>query len=110
MWDVRAQELGDGASDPADIGDGLVVGAPTWNSDCDTERSGTNWDGILDDIKGWSANAVWDSEVQHSDCLCIDIAFVTYSISFVPLTCAVCRGRLEKQASCCLWLGRCRWL
>lgn len=56
------EELGDGASDPADIGetelskskdfDGLVVGAPTWNTDCDTERSGTNWDGILEDIKG----------------------------------------------------------
>ena len=59
---VRVQELGDDASDPADIGEtelgklpdfsGLVVGAPTWNTDCDTERSGTNWDGLLDDIKG----------------------------------------------------------
>jgi len=56
------QEFGDEASDPADIGEtdlqklpeyhGLVVGAPTWNTDCDTERSGTNWDGVLEDIKG----------------------------------------------------------
>lgn len=58
------QEFGDEASDPADIGEtdlqklpefhGLVVGAPTWNTDCDTERSGTNWDGVLEDIKGES--------------------------------------------------------
>ncbi|DBA89413.1 TPA: hypothetical protein ACH3X1_004048 [Trebouxia sp. C0004] len=56
------EEFGDEASDPADIGEtdlqklpdyyGLVVGAPTWNTDCDTERSGTNWDGLLKDIKG----------------------------------------------------------
>ncbi|DBB17496.1 hypothetical protein WJX82_011312 [Trebouxia sp. C0006] len=55
------EEFGDEASDPADIGErelqklpefhGLVVGAPTWNTDCDTERSGTNWDGVLEDIK-----------------------------------------------------------
>lgn len=59
---IIKEELGADASDPADIGetelgklpdfDGLVVGAPTWNTDCDTERSGTNWDGLLDDIKG----------------------------------------------------------
>ena len=63
-WSACAllQEFGDEASDPADIGEtdlqtlpefhGLVVGAPTWNTDCDTERSGTNWDGLLEDIKG----------------------------------------------------------
>ena len=56
------QEFGDEADGPTDIGEtelaklgdyhGLVVGAPTWNTDVDTERSGTNWDGVLEDIKG----------------------------------------------------------
>lgn len=58
----KLQELGEQADTPADIGEtelsklpefsGLVVGAPTWNTDADTERSGTNWDGLLEDIKG----------------------------------------------------------
>lgn len=56
------QELGDDATDPqeiadADLGsladyDALVVGAPTWNTGADTERSGTGWDNLLDDIRG----------------------------------------------------------
>lgn len=55
-------ELGDEATEPSDIGDatvsslaeydGLVVGAPTWNTGADSERSGTAWDNLLDDIKG----------------------------------------------------------
>ena len=32
--------------------DGLVVGAPTWNTGADSERSGTGWDEVLSDISG----------------------------------------------------------
>ncbi len=32
--------------------DGLVVGAPTWNTGADSERSGTGWDDVLSDISG----------------------------------------------------------
>ena len=32
--------------------DGLVVGAPTWNTGADSERSGTGWDDVLRDISG----------------------------------------------------------
>lgn len=54
--------LGDDAADPVDIGDadlstlcaydGLIVGAPTWNTGADTERSGTAWDNVLAEIAG----------------------------------------------------------
>ena len=30
--------------------DGLICGTPTWNTGADTERSGTAWDGVLEDI------------------------------------------------------------
>jgi len=32
--------------------DGLIVGAPTWHTGADEQRSGTSWDDYLDDIKG----------------------------------------------------------
>ena len=35
--------------------DGLVVGAPTWNTGADSERSGTGWDDVLNDISGLSS-------------------------------------------------------
>ena len=51
-----------GTADPKDISDvdvsslvdydGLVVGAPTWNTGADSERSGTGWDDVLSDISG----------------------------------------------------------
>ena len=51
-----------GTADPKDISDvdvstlvefdGLVVGAPTWNTGADSERSGTGWDDVLNDISG----------------------------------------------------------
>ncbi|KAI0558733.1 Flavodoxin [Gracilaria domingensis] len=51
------QFLGDRADDPKDISDveasaitgyeALVVGAPTWNTDADSERTGTDWDEFL---------------------------------------------------------------
>ncbi len=30
--------------------DGIICGIPTWNTGADTERSGTAWDNMLDDI------------------------------------------------------------
>ncbi|CAL5229051.1 g12300 [Coccomyxa viridis] len=36
--------------------DGLVVGAPTWNTGADSERSGTGWDDVLSDISGLDLN------------------------------------------------------
>jgi len=30
--------------------DGLICGIPTWNTGADRERSGTAWDGVLEDI------------------------------------------------------------
>ena len=47
---------GDAVEGPNDIGDvsgdiagydGLIVGAPTWNTNADSERSGTEWDEFL---------------------------------------------------------------
>lgn len=56
------QALGESSTDPQEIADadlsslsdydGLIVGAPTWNTGADTERSGTGWDNLLDDIRG----------------------------------------------------------
>lgn len=56
------EELGEASTDPLEIADadlsslsgydGLIVGAPTWNTGADTERSGTGWDNLLDDIRG----------------------------------------------------------
>ena len=57
------QEMG--TAEPRDISDvkvstladfdGLVVGAPTWNTGADSERSGTGWDDVLNDISGLSS-------------------------------------------------------
>ena len=59
---ILLQELGESSTDPLEIADadlsslngydGLIVGAPTWNTGADTERSGTGWDNLLDDIRG----------------------------------------------------------
>lgn len=55
-------ELGDAVEDPVDIGDSevsaltefdnLIVGAPTWNTGADENRSGTSWDDVLEEIRG----------------------------------------------------------
>ncbi len=34
--------------------DGIICGIPTWNTGADSERSGTAWDSILEDIGGLS--------------------------------------------------------
>jgi hypothetical protein len=60
------QTLGDAANEPLDISDvpdltaaltdpaldGLIVGAPTWNTGADKGRSGTAWDDVLGQIAG----------------------------------------------------------
>jgi len=47
----EAQSIDDvSAGDLADF-DGLIVGAPTWNTGADEQRSGTGWDDYLDEIR-----------------------------------------------------------
>merc|ERR1719399_2007811 len=48
---LEAQSIDDvSAADLAGF-DGLIVGAPTWNTGADEQRSGTTWDDYLDEIK-----------------------------------------------------------
>jgi flavodoxin I len=49
---VEAKDVGDAS--PADLAgfDGLIVGAPTWNTGADEQRSGTAWDEYLEEIRG----------------------------------------------------------
>ena len=57
----RIHGLLDSAEDPKDISDvddlaefsnhdGIICGIPTWNTGADSERSGTAWDSILEEI------------------------------------------------------------
>merc|ERR1719343_28234 len=50
---VDPQDWGD-LAETADLAgyDGLIVGAPTWNTGADEYRSGTSFDDYLDEIKG----------------------------------------------------------
>jgi flavodoxin I len=64
--DLIKDALGDAALEPVDIGDvddlsatltdssldGLIVGAPTWNTGADEGRSGTAWDDVVSKIQG----------------------------------------------------------
>jgi len=60
--DALKEQLGDAVTAPQDIGDvdltsladydGLIVGAPTWNTGADAQRSGTAWDDALEEIGG----------------------------------------------------------
>ena len=36
--------------------DGIICGIPTWNTGADTERSGTAWDSMLEEIGGLNLN------------------------------------------------------
>jgi flavodoxin I len=50
----EAQDIGDvSAGDLAGF-DGLIVGAPTWHTGADEQRSGTTWDDYLDEIRALS--------------------------------------------------------
>eukprot|EP00978_Attheya_sp_CCMP212_P014558 scaffold37153_cov43-Attheya_sp.AAC.2 len=44
---LQANDIGDATADEILGADSLIVGAPTWHTDADTERSGTSWDGWL---------------------------------------------------------------
>ena len=46
---VSADYIGDATEDEIKNKDALIVGAPTWHTGSDTERSGTNWDQWLYD-------------------------------------------------------------
>jgi len=48
---VEAKDVGE--ISPSDLSgfDGLIVGAPTWNTGADEQRSGTAWDEYLEDIR-----------------------------------------------------------
>ena len=45
------QEIGEANLSDLNAHEGLIVGVPTWHTGADTERSGTDWDSLLDDIK-----------------------------------------------------------
>ena len=44
---VEAVDVGDVSGDDVAGFDGLIVGAPTWHTGADTERSGTAWDEFI---------------------------------------------------------------
>jgi flavodoxin I len=44
---LEANDIGDATADEILGADSLIVGAPTWNTGADTERSGTSWDDWL---------------------------------------------------------------
>ena len=44
---LEAMDIGDVSGDDLGGYDGLIVGAPTWNTGADTERSGTDWDEFI---------------------------------------------------------------
>jgi flavodoxin I len=48
---VEAKDMSEAS--PSDLSgfDGLIVGAPTWNTGADEQRSGTAWDEYLEDIR-----------------------------------------------------------
>merc|ERR1711972_590948 len=48
---LEAQEIGDVEAADLTGFDGLIVGAPTWNTGADEQRSGTAWDDYLEEIK-----------------------------------------------------------
>jgi len=41
---LEATEIGDASDTEITANEGLIVGAPTWNTGADQERSGTDWD------------------------------------------------------------------
>ena len=46
---VEYQDIGDTSDDEILGNDALIVGAPTWHTDADEQRSGTSWDDWLYD-------------------------------------------------------------
>jgi len=48
---LEAKDIGDASPKDLEGYDGLIVGAPTWNTGADEQRSGTAWDDYLDELK-----------------------------------------------------------
>lgn len=48
----KGEDISDVESSSLTEFDALIVGAPTWHTGADTERSGTGWDDKLDEIAG----------------------------------------------------------
>merc|ERR1719378_538749 len=44
---IEAVDIGDLGGDDVAAYDGLIIGAPTWHTGADTERSGTAWDDFI---------------------------------------------------------------
>merc|ERR1711935_147858 len=44
---VAAEEIGDAEESAITGADGLIIGAPTWHTGADEQRSGTSWDDWL---------------------------------------------------------------
>ena len=44
---IAANDIGDASDDEITGSDALIVGAPTWHTDADEQRSGTAWDGKI---------------------------------------------------------------
>lgn len=44
---IEAEEIGNASDTEISAYDGLIVGAPTWNTGADEQRSGTTWDDFL---------------------------------------------------------------
>jgi flavodoxin I len=48
---LEAKDIGDAEASDLTGYDGLIVGAPTWHTGADEQRSGTAWDEYLDEVK-----------------------------------------------------------
>lgn len=48
---LEATDVGEYSAEDLAGYDGLIVGAPTWNTGADEYRSGTAWDDLIDEIK-----------------------------------------------------------
>merc|ERR1719182_277341 len=44
---LEPEDIGDASDDEVTGHDSLIIGAPTWHADAETERSGTAWDDWL---------------------------------------------------------------
>merc|ERR1712072_325815 len=49
---LEAKDIADASASDLTAYDGLIVGAPTWHTGADSQRTGTAWDDLFDEIKG----------------------------------------------------------
>merc|ERR1712032_1741336 len=62
---LEGADIGEYSAEDLAEYDGLIVGCPTWNTGADEYRSGTAWDDVLDDIKGYGDNFCDGIEELH---------------------------------------------